>query len=114
MIKAVVAVLATLDTKHDEARFVCDSLSEAGVMPWLVDLSLRPHATPGADIDGGLIAAAAQSSWDEIAVLDRASAAEVMNIDCLCNHARAATSNPESDGQPSRRNRRCPMVCRGK
>ena len=78
MVEAVVAVLATLDTKHDEARFVCDSLSEAGVMPWLVDLSLRPHATPGAGIDGGLIAAAAKSSWDEIAVLDRASAAEVM------------------------------------
>jgi uncharacterized protein (UPF0261 family) len=78
MVKAVVAVLATLDTKNDEARFVCNALSEVGVTPWLVDLSLRPHATPGADIDGGSIAAAAQSSWDEITILDRAGAGEVM------------------------------------
>ena len=78
MVKAVVAVLATLDTKNEEAQFVCNTLSEAGVTSWLVDLSLRSHATPGADIDGGSIAAAAQSSWDEITTLDRAGAAEVM------------------------------------
>jgi uncharacterized protein (UPF0261 family) len=78
MVKAVVAVLATLDTKNDEAQFVCNTLSEAGVTSWLVDLSLRPHATPGADIDGGSIATAAQSSWNEITTLDRAGAAEVM------------------------------------
>jgi uncharacterized protein (UPF0261 family) len=78
MVKAVVAVLATLDTKLAEARFVCETLSKGGVKPCLVDLALRPHATPGADVDGGLIAAAADSSWNEIAILDRAGAAEVI------------------------------------
>ena len=38
-----IGVLATLDSKHEAARFVCEQLEAAGVVPWLVDLSLRPH-----------------------------------------------------------------------
>ena len=78
MADAFVAVLVTLDTKHEEAQFVCETLSQAGASPWLVDLSLRPHKRVGADIGGGQIAAAANSTWDDVAKLDRTRAAEVM------------------------------------
>ena len=75
MTDAVVAVLATLDTKHEEAQFFCKRLSQAGAHPWLVDLSLRPHQRAGADISGAQIAAAANSTWHELTDLDRARAA---------------------------------------
>jgi uncharacterized protein (UPF0261 family) len=73
-----VAVLATLDSKGAEARFVCDALSRAGVEPQLVDLSLRPHSAPGAAITGGELAEAGGSTWEGLADLDRTRAAEVM------------------------------------
>jgi len=78
MVKVIVAILATLDTKNEAAQFVCNTLSAAGITPCLVDLSLRPHAIPGADIDGGSIATAAQSSWDKIIALDRVDATKIM------------------------------------
>lgn len=78
MADVVVAVLATLDTKAEEARFVCDMLTRAGVRPWLMDLSLRPHGAADADVPGGQLAAAAGSSWEEIGASDRAGAAETM------------------------------------
>ena len=78
MAEVAVAVLATLDSKGAEARFVCDALTRAGVKPWLVDLSLRPHGTAGADITGGELAAAGGTTWDGLAELDRTRAAEVM------------------------------------
>jgi uncharacterized protein (UPF0261 family) len=56
MTDAVVAVLATLDTKHEEAIFVCEQISKAGAPPWRVDLSLRPHERTSADISGAQIA----------------------------------------------------------
>jgi len=52
-----VGVLATLDSKHAAARFVCDALAELGVTPWLVDLSLRPHTQSFADVGGADVAA---------------------------------------------------------
>ena len=70
MKKVPVAVLATLDSKHEAARFVCDTLKEAGVAPWLVDLSLRPHRHEFADVNGGAVAEAAvarvrpSTAWD--------------------------------------------------
>jgi uncharacterized protein (UPF0261 family) len=76
----VVAVLATLNTKHAEASLVCDALSRAGVRPWLMDLSLRPHGAAGADVSGGELAAAAGLSWEELAKLDRTRAAESMVV----------------------------------
>lgn len=78
MAEVAVAVLATLDSKGAEARFVCDALARAGVQPWLVDLSLRPHGTAGADITGGELAEAGGVSWQGLADLDRNRAAEVM------------------------------------
>ena len=79
----VVAVLATLDSKGAEARFLCQALERAGVRPWLVDLSLRPHEAGGApltedQVTGGAVAQAAGSSWRELAAMDRARASETM------------------------------------
>lgn len=76
--KVEVAVLATLDSKHEAARFVCDALAAAGAAPWLVDLSLRPHAHAFADVRGDAVAKAAGTSWDALAKLSRAEAAERM------------------------------------
>ncbi len=39
-----IAVLVTLDSKFDVALFFCRALKEAGAEPWILDLSLRPHA----------------------------------------------------------------------
>lgn len=73
-----VAVLATLDSKHEAARFVCEALKEAGAVPWLVDLSLRPHDHGFADVRGDAVANAAGTSWDALATLSRAEAAKRM------------------------------------
>lgn len=74
----VVAVLATLNSKADEARHLCAELRSNGAVPWLVDLSLRPHARDMADVPGGDVAVAAGSSWDELAGDDRGEASRVM------------------------------------
>ena len=73
-----VGVLATLDSKHEAARFVCDVLRQAGVTPWLVDLSLRPHAQDFADVGGAEVAAASGTPWDALARLSRSDAAQMM------------------------------------
>ena len=78
MAQVAVAVLATLDSKGAEAQFVCDALTRAGVAPRLIDLSLRPHDTVGADITGGQLAKAGGSTWDALAGLDRTRASEIM------------------------------------
>lgn len=72
-----VVVLATLDSKHEAARFLCDALEEAGAAPWLVDLSLRPHLHE-ADVPGAAVAQAAGASWEALAGLSRADAATLM------------------------------------
>jgi len=73
-----VGVLATLDSKHAAARFVCDALRGAGVTPWLVDLSLRPHGQNFADVGGAEVAAASGTPWDALARLSRSDAAQTM------------------------------------
>ncbi len=73
-----VAVLASLDSKHAAARFICDALSEAGAIPWLVDLSLRPHDLTIANVGGETVARAAGLAWTAIGELSRAEAAKVM------------------------------------
>lgn len=78
MAEIAVAVLATLDSKGAEAQFVCNALTRAGVEPWLIDLSLRPHGAAGAHVTGGELAEAGGSSWDSLAELDRTRASEIM------------------------------------
>ncbi len=76
--KTTVGVLATLDSKHEAARFMCDALVRAGVTPWLVDLSLRPHANDFADVGGAAVAAASQIAWEALGKMSRADAARTM------------------------------------
>ena len=46
--------------------------------PWLMDLSLKPHDTKGADIAAEEIARASNSSMAALAEMDRGGAAETM------------------------------------
>lgn len=78
MTEPVVAVLATLNNKNAEARFVCEVLAKSGVAPLLVDISLRPHDTQGASISGADVAKAGGTSWDAMARLNRVEAAKAM------------------------------------
>ena len=76
--KPAVAVLATLDTKGREARFIADVLSREGATPWIVDLSLRPHDVEGADVTGAAVAAAAGVTWQALTERSRQDAAAVV------------------------------------
>jgi uncharacterized protein (UPF0261 family) len=73
-----VAVLATLDTKGREARFIADTLARAGVTPWILDLSLKSHAAGEADMAGAKVAAAAGASWQALSESSRQDAAAAM------------------------------------
>ncbi len=73
-----VAVLATMDSKGAEARFLADALEECGVAPLFIDLSCRPHEADGVHVDGGAVAAAAGRRWDDLAQMERNAASEVM------------------------------------
>lgn len=73
-----VAVLATLDSKHEAARFMCDALTGAGVTTWLVDFALRPHGHDFATVGGGALAYASGIAWEGLAKLSRADAAQTM------------------------------------
>ncbi|MEO8257763.1 MAG: Tm-1-like ATP-binding domain-containing protein [Acidobacteriota bacterium] len=76
--KPTVAVLATLNTKHKEARFVADALTRAGAIPWVVDLSMKSHDVPGADVTGARVAEAAGTSWPALDDRTRQEASAVM------------------------------------
>jgi uncharacterized protein (UPF0261 family) len=76
--KPVIAVLATMDTKGDEARFIAGVLARAGAVPWLLDLSLKSHGGIGADVSGAQVAAAGGASWDALNEHSRQDAAAVM------------------------------------
>ena len=73
-----VAVLATMNTKNKEAHFVADVLARAGAIPWIVDLSMKSHDVPGADVTGAQVAEAAGSSWLALNERTRREAAAVM------------------------------------
>ena len=73
-----VAVLATMNTKSKEARFVADVLARAGAVPCIVDLSMKAHDVVGADVTGAQVAEAAGASWLELGDRTRQDAAAVM------------------------------------
>jgi uncharacterized protein (UPF0261 family) len=73
-----VAVLATLDTKGDEARFVADCLASRGFQPWLVDLSLVGGGRLSADTSRQAVAQAAGRTPGEVERLHRAEAMQVV------------------------------------
>jgi uncharacterized protein (UPF0261 family) len=76
--KPAVAVLTTLNTKRKEARFVADVLTRAGVTPWIIDLSLKPHDNGNADVAATSVAAAAGASWYALGERSRQDAAAMM------------------------------------
>lgn len=76
--RPVVAVLGTLDTNSQAMQHACDTLRAAGVTGSVWDLSLRPHALPGADVGADLSARAGGSDWQSLAGLTRGEAAGVM------------------------------------
>jgi len=73
-----VAVLATLNTKGKEARFVAAQLTSAGLAPVVFDLSLKPHNVAGADVTGAQIADAAGTTWQHLSEQSRQQAAALM------------------------------------
>jgi uncharacterized protein (UPF0261 family) len=92
-----VAVLATLDSKHEAARFVCDALTAAGATPWLVDLSLRPHSHDFADVSAGAVVQSAGLAWADLGRLARTDAARTM-IAAGTEIVRARFARREIDG----------------
>jgi len=76
--KPTIAVLATLNTKGREVRFVAEMLARAGATPWIVDLSLKSHEVDGADVTGASVAAAAGASWQALSERSRQDAAAAM------------------------------------
>ena len=76
--KPTVAILVTMDTKAPEALFVASCLRYAGTTPWIVDLSLMPHDSAGADMTGGDVAQAGGHSWEALAKMDRRAASDAM------------------------------------
>ena len=87
-----IALLVTLDTKSDEARFVADRIRHHGHRPWLVDLSLRPGGTVRADTSREAVAQAAQHAGSQVAQLQRSAAMQVMADGAsatLCNMVKA-------------------------
>ncbi len=76
--RPVIAVLATMNTKSAEARFVAKVLGRAGATPWIVDLSMKPHDFPAGDITGDDVASAAGKSWQALNGYARQEAAAVM------------------------------------
>lgn len=76
--KPTIAILVTMDTKAEEALFVAACLTRAGATPWIVDLSLMPHDSEGADMTGGDVAEAGGNGWDALAKMDRRAASDAM------------------------------------
>lgn len=73
-----IAVLATLNTKPEEATFVADHLRQHGHTPCMVDLSLIAGGTRHADVTREMIAQATGRTASEIGEMQRASAMEAV------------------------------------
>ena len=78
VLKPIVAILATINTKSKEAHFIANVLKRAGATPWIVDLSMKPHNLPAADITGEQVAGLAGTSWLALDGYMRHEAAAVM------------------------------------
>jgi uncharacterized protein (UPF0261 family) len=74
----IIAILATINTKSKEAHFIANVLKRAGATPWIVDLSLKPHNLPAADVTGEQVARLASTSWLALDGCVRQEAAAVM------------------------------------
>jgi uncharacterized protein (UPF0261 family) len=66
-----IVVLATLDTKADEARFLAEQIRARGGQPCLVDLGVGGRADFPGDITRQAVAQAAGAAWAEVAALPK-------------------------------------------
>jgi hypothetical protein len=78
VLKPIVAILATINTKSKEVHFIANVLKRAGATLWIVDLSMKPHNLPAADITGEQVAGLAGTSWFALDGYVRQEAAAVM------------------------------------
>lgn len=67
-----------MNTKSKEAHFIASVLERAGVAPWIVDLSMKPHDLPATDITGEQVARLAGTSWQSLNGYVRQEAAAIM------------------------------------
>jgi uncharacterized protein (UPF0261 family) len=74
-----VAVLATLDTKGEEAQFVAQCLTLHGKRPWIVDLGISGAPILEGDTPRAVIARRAGRTLEEIAALPRSDALRVVS-----------------------------------
>ena len=72
-----IALLVTLDTKAEEASFVAACIRQRGHVPWIVDLSIAGVSPFPGDTPREVVAAAAGTTVEAIAALQRANAMEV-------------------------------------
>ncbi|MCC7370799.1 MAG: Tm-1-like ATP-binding domain-containing protein [Chloroflexi bacterium] len=75
-----IAVLATLDTKAQEARFVADCIRRRGHEPWLVDLGIAGEPAFAGDTPREAVAEAAGTTVAAIGALQRAEAMEAAAV----------------------------------
>lgn len=73
-----VIVLATLDTKSEEARFIAERIRMQGEIPCILDTGIRPHANHTATITRSDVLQAAGQTEQSIAAQSRAEAMETM------------------------------------
>lgn len=73
-----VVVVATLDTKSQEAAFLADKIRAEGLEPWVVDLSLGSQASEDADTPRSAVATEAGWNVDDLVALPRAEAMEIV------------------------------------
>ena len=73
-----VAILATLDTKGDEAEFVADQFRRRGLEPVLVDLGTGGTAGHHAGVSRDEVIAAAGSTAAELKAAAKADAMAIM------------------------------------
>src|SRR6516165_5020095 len=67
-----------MNTKSKEAHLIASVLERAGAEPWIVDLSMRPHDLPAADITGDQVARLAGTCWQALNGYARQEAAAAM------------------------------------
>jgi uncharacterized protein (UPF0261 family) len=72
-----IAILVTLDTKAEEARFVADCIRRRGHEPWIVDLGIAGVPSFVGDTSREAVAEAAGTTVAAISALQRAEAMEV-------------------------------------
>jgi uncharacterized protein (UPF0261 family) len=71
---ALVVVLATLDTKEEEASFVANRIRESGGRPWIIDISIGGVSRVAGDTSYEQVAAAVGMTSDELRQQSKAEA----------------------------------------